>query len=311
MRHRLTFVTGKGGVGKSTVSAALAIASAEGGARTLLAQVSGGNHMQRAFGRDGCGREEVELAQGLFTTSIDPELAMAEYLRIRMGALGRVIGSANLVQALTMATPGMREMQTMAKIWELAHPRRPAGTGLPYDVVVVDAPSTGHSIGMLRTPRTFAELARVGPVAQGARRIAAMIADPAFTGVVGVTTADEMAVTELLALQDALAADGLHLSSVVRNRLGPDRFTPDEVAELQGRLADASGGVQDALRAAVFEHQRAALESDQLRRLAEVAAGLQVDLPFLVVGEWGQAALHALADVLAEAWPAHVAERQP
>src|SRR5205814_1879936 len=153
------------------------------------------------------------LAPRLFAISIDPKRAMEEYLRIRIGALGRALGSTKLFRGMTAATPGMREMQTMAKIWELAHPDRPAGAGLPYDVVIVDAPASGHAIGLLRTPRTFAELARVGPVANGARLIAAMITDSAFTGFVAVSTAEEMAVDETLFLRDALEADGLNLSA--------------------------------------------------------------------------------------------------
>jgi anion-transporting ArsA/GET3 family ATPase len=308
--HQLIFVTGKGGVGKSTVSAALAIASARSGLRTLLAEISSQDFVQRTFGREDRLLEEVKLAPGLFGISIDPERAMEEYLRIRMGALGQALGSTKLFQALTMATPGMREMQTMAKIWELAHPDRPGGGGRPYDVVVVDAPATGHAIGLLRTPTTFAELARVGPVANGARTIATMVADPAFTGFVAVTTAEEMAVNETLSLRDALKADGLSLSALVVNRLSPDRFTRDEVTELEGCVVEAPDAVQGAVRAAVFEHQRASLESAQVARIAGQMAAPLVALPLLSVDEFGQAALHTLADALAAAWPAQAAEAQ-
>lgn len=236
---------------------------------------------------------------------------MEEYLRIRLGALGRALGSTKLFQRLTRATPGMRDMQTMAKIWELAHPDRPAGGGLSYDIVVVDAPATRHAIGLLRTPRTFAELARVGPVANGARMIATMIAEPAFTGFVAVTTAEEMAVTETLSLRDALEADGLSLSTVVLNRLRPDRFTRDEVGELKRCVVEAPGAVQDAVRAAVSEHHRASRESAQVERIAGNVGVPLVALPFLFVDEFGQRALHTLANALAEAWPAHVAKAEP
>jgi anion-transporting ArsA/GET3 family ATPase len=308
--HHLIFVTGKGGVGKSTVSAALAIASARRGLRTLLAEISSQDSVQRMFAREDRLVEEVELAPGLFGISIDPARAMEEYLRIRIGALGRALGSTNLFQAVTMATPGMREIQTMAKIWELAHPDRPAGGGRAYDLVVVDAPATGHAIGLLRTPGTFAKLARVGPVANGARTIATMVADPAFTGFVAVTTPEEMAVNETLSLRDALEADGLSLSTLVVNRLYPDRFTRDEVTELKGSVVGAPDAVQGAIRAAMFEHHRASLEGAQVGRIAGQMAAPLVALPFLFVDEFGQAALHTLADTLAAAWPAQVAEAQ-
>jgi anion-transporting ArsA/GET3 family ATPase len=305
--HRLLFVTGKGGVGKSTVSAALALACAKAGRRTLLAETSGQARLQRAFGCEGGPSEEVELAPRLFAVSIDPDVAMGEYLGIRMGALGRAIGSTKLFQGLTTATPGMREMQTMAKIWELAHPERPAGRGLAYDVVVVDAPSSGYAVGWLQTPRTFAELARVGPVANGARLIAAMIADPAFTGFVAVTTADLTAVTATFSLRDALAADGLSLSAVVLNRLSPDRFTREEAEELERSEPGAPDAVASAVRTAVLEHQRASSEAAQAARLEADAAVPLVALPLLSVDRLGKGALRTLASALAEAWPANVA----
>jgi len=305
--QRLIFVTGKGGVGKSTVAAALAIASANSGMRTLIAEISGQHYVQSTFAPEEHPAREVEVAPGLFTVSIDPQLAMEEYLRIRLGRLWRALGSAKLFQALMTATPGMREMQTMAKIWELAHPDRPAGAGVAYDVVVVDAPATGHAIGMLRTPRTFMELARIGPVANGARLIAAMIADPAFTGFVAVTTAEQMAVTETLSLRDALRRDGLKLSTVVLNRLYPDRFTPSEAEKVQNVIADAPDAVKSAARAAVFEHQRARLQRAQVARIAGQVTVPLVTLPFLFGDGAGQCA-HNLAGALAEAWPGPVAQ---
>lgn len=311
MSQQLIFVTGKGGVGKSTVSAALAIASAKSGLRTLLAEVSGQDRVQRAFAHRGRLLEEVELAPRLFAISIDPELAMEEYLGIRMGAPGRALGSLKLFHALTMATPGMREMQTLAKIWELAHPGRPGGGGPAYDVVIVDAPATGHAIGLLRTPRTFAGLARVGPVSKGAQMIATMIADRAFTGFVAVTTAEELAITETLSLGDALEADGLSLSAIVLNRIVPDRYTSIEAAELEACAVEAPNAVQGALRAAVFEHHRASAETAQVARIAGHSAVPLVALPFLFVDDFGQGALQTLADALAEAWPMHVANAQP
>ncbi len=302
--HRLIFVTGKGGVGKSTVSAALATASAKSGLRTVLVEIAARRRMRAAFAPEARDLEEVELAPRLFATSIDPQLAMDQYLRIRLGPLGHALGSTKAFQALSVATPGMREMQTMAKIWELAHPDRPAGEGRPYDVVVVDAPATGHAVGLFRTPRTFAGIAGVGPVAKGARLIAAMLADSAFTGFVAVTTAEEIAVNETLLLGDTLEADGLSLSAVVLNRLHPDRFTPLEAAELEACIAEVPAAALGAVRAAVFEHRRARLQSDQVERIGAHVSAPLVALPLLYLEKFDDAAIDTLAEALADAWPA-------
>ena len=110
---------------------------------------------------------------------------MDEYLRIKTGRLGQALGSSRLFQAFAMATPGMRELLSIGKVWELAQLERQTRAAA-YDLVVVDAPATGHGIGILRTPRTFADIARVGPIARQGRTIATTIADPGFTAVVAV-----------------------------------------------------------------------------------------------------------------------------
>ncbi len=174
----------------------------------------------------------MELAPGLFTISIDPQQAMEEYLRVKAGPLGQALGSSRLFQAFAMATPGMRELLSIGKVWELAQLDRRTRGGAPYDLVIVDAPATGHGVGLLRTPKTFADIARVGPIAHQGRTIADTIADPEFTGVVAVATPEEMPVNETLALADELARDELSLDLVIVNaRLpGPVRSRRDRRA---------------------------------------------------------------------------------
>ena len=102
---------------------------------------------------------------------------MDEYLRVKAGPLGHAVGSSRLFHALAMATPGMRELLSMGKIWELAQLQRRTKGRRRIDLVIVDAPATGHGVGILRTPKTFADIARVGPIAHQGRQIAATIAD--------------------------------------------------------------------------------------------------------------------------------------
>ncbi len=201
LKRRLVFVTGKGGVGKSTVATALGLLAARRGLRTMVAELASQERVQRAFARRGEHFEEVELAPHLYTISIDPQHAMEEYLRVKAGPLGRVLNSSRLFGTFAMATPGMQELLSIGKVWELAQLERLARGAAPYDFVVVDAPSTGHGVGILHTPRTFAEIARVGPIARQAGKIAATIADRDFTGVVAVALPEEMAVAETVSLE--------------------------------------------------------------------------------------------------------------
>jgi anion-transporting ArsA/GET3 family ATPase len=297
--RRLVFVTGKGGVGKSTVATALGMLAARRGLRTIVAELSSQERVQRAFDRQVKPFKEVQLAPGLFTISIDPQNAMEEYLKVKVGALGHALSTSRLFHAFAMATPGMRELLSIGKVWELAQLERRTRGAAPYDFVVVDAPATGHGVGILRTPRTFAEIARVGPIARQGRKIAATIVDREFTGIVAVATPEEMPVNETLGLQDALAREGLELDAVIVNALYPKRFEADEAGELRAALKRVrSAGSRVALRAAISEHARAGVQREQVARLRDELGMDLIELPYLFAERIGPAELETLVDQL-------------
>ncbi|MGO9954610.1 MAG: ArsA family ATPase [Solirubrobacteraceae bacterium] len=297
--RRLIFVTGKGGVGKSTVATALGLLAARRGMRTIVAELAAQGRVREAFDRPGETFEEVELADRLFTISIDPQHAMEEYLRFKTGAVGHALGHSRLFQAFAMATPGMRELLSIGKVWELAQLERRTRDAGAYDLVIVDSPAAGHGVGILRTPRTFAEIARVGPIAHQAKTIAATIADPAFTAVVAVSTAEEMPVNETLWLRDALAADGLEPVAVIVNSRYPQRFSAAERRKLQQALKRAESALTTgALGAALSELTRADIQHEQLERL-RVGLGTElVELPYLFAEQIALPEIEQLADAL-------------
>ena len=293
------FVTGKGGVGKSTVAIALGMLAARRGQRTIVAELASQKRVQRTFAQEGERFEEIELAPGLFTISIDPQLAMEEYLQVKTGSVGQMLGSSRLFHAFAMATPGMRELLSMGKVWELAQLSRRTSGAAPYDFVVVDAPATGHGVGILRTPQTFADIALAGPVARQAARIAASIADRDFTGVVAVATPEEMAINETVALRDALGRDDMALDLAIVNALYRERFDAAEVAELDAALPGTrSPLVRSALKAALSEHARAASQREQSSRLCEELDAPIVELPYVFADHLGRVELELLANAL-------------
>jgi anion-transporting ArsA/GET3 family ATPase len=299
--HRLIFVTGKGGVGKSTVATALGLLAARRGMRTIVVELHNQERVQRSFSHRDAHFEELQLAPGLFTISVDAQRAMEEYLRVKTGPLGQVIGSSRIFSALAMATPGMRELLSMGKVWELTQlQRRTRGAGT-YDLVIVDAPATGHGVGILRTPRTFADIARVGPIARQARQIQATIEDRSVTAVVAVATPEEMPVNETLSIRDALEREGFALDLVIVNAVYPARFGAAEA----GRLEQALPGTDEpiaraAVRAALSEHARSETQGMQLERLRDGLSldGRVVELPFLFSETVGEPELERLADTL-------------
>ena len=301
---RLLFVLGKGGVGRTTVAAALGLAAARRGKRAIVCELAQQERVSAALGGAGVGFEETELAPGLWAISIDPQRAMEEYLRDRIGSrrLSELVMENRLFQYLAAATPGMRELLTMGKVWELAQLERRTPEAAPYDLVIVDAPATGHALGILRTPRTFRDVAKVGPIRRQADIIHTFTTGPK-AGVVGVARAEETPVNETLELSDALRDEmGIEMGAIVANALYPERFSgPDarKMAELDGQASPAARG---ALAAACSEHARARTQRTELRRLRRAAPDTPVlTLPFLFAPSIGLPEWERLAGELERA----------
>jgi anion-transporting ArsA/GET3 family ATPase len=298
---RLLFVAGKGGAGRTTVALALGIAAARRGKRTIVAEMGGQAVGASAFGlASGPPGKELALDGSLHAISIDVRTAMDEYLHERAGRLGDLLGASRAFGAFVSATPGMRELLAIGKVWELAQDRRRVEGGEPYDLVIADAPATGHGIAALRTPRTFAEIARVGPIANQGRTIDATLRDASFTGVVAVALPEEMPVNETLLLQRALReALGLELEALVVNACLPRRLGPRQAASVRRALERTSEPVAHAaLRSALSEHVRAGAQREQVTRLADGTEMKPVELPYLFGPALEQAGLERLADEL-------------
>jgi Mrp family chromosome partitioning ATPase len=272
-------VTGKGGVGKTTVAGALGLVAAHRGQRTIVAEVARRDDVSRALGGEGI--QEEELAPGLHHLSIDPERAMELYLTDQLpSALAELLASSRTFTYMAAATPGMRELLTVGKVWELAQEDRRAPGARPYDLVVLDAPATGHGVAILSAPRTFARTARVGRIARQGRTIDAMVTDPARTGVIAVARPEEMPVTETLSLQDALRDEvGLEVGLVVANVVLSQRFSAAETVALE----TAPDGPE--VRAARHAGARARAQRTQLRRLRRGARAPVATLPFVFDGD--------------------------
>jgi anion-transporting ArsA/GET3 family ATPase len=287
----LLYVTGKGGVGKTTVSASLGLAAAERGRRTIVCEVAEQDRVSRAFVREGVQREqEVELARNLWAISIDPTAALQEWLARQLGGTAlRLITGSSAFQHFVAAAPGAKELITIAKVWELAQLERWDSHNRTYDLVIVDAPASGHGLAMLTAPSTFGEIARVGPIRRQAHKVRDMLADPLRTGYVAVALPEEMPVNEPLELGPRLRdAIGLGLDAIVVNGVYPARFSGKEAETL--RAAAENGLAPEALsavRAALSEHERARTQRAHLRRLKRDADAPVHTLPFLFDAEVG------------------------
>lgn len=298
----LLYVTGKGGVGKTTVAAALGLAAARTGRRTIVCEVAEQDRMSRAFAREGVRPEqEVQLADGLWAITIDPQAALEEWLAKQVGGAAlKVLGHSHAFQYFIAAAPGAKELITIAKIWELAQTERWTRSSDTYDLVVVDAPASGHGIGMLTTPRTFGEIARVGPIRRQAYKVSEMLADPQRTGYVAVALPEEMPVTETIELEARLRAEvGLGLDAIVMNAMWPERFSSADVTKLRAAAGDGFDEASlGAVRAALSVHERVKAQRTHVRRLEAATDAPVTPLPFVFESELGLTDYEHLADEL-------------
>jgi anion-transporting ArsA/GET3 family ATPase len=298
LEKTVVYVTGKGGVGKTTVATALGLAAAAQGRRTIVCEVAEQARVSRALGREGVGREvEAQLAPNLWAISIDPERALEEWLHRQLGGgpAVKLVSRSSAFHHFVAAAPGVKELITIAKVWELAQLERWDAKRRTYDLVIVDAPASGHGLAMLTAPRTFGEIARVGPIRRQATKVSDLVRDPARIGYLAVALPEEMPVNETLELGTRLRdAVGLGLSAVVVNGLYPERFTREEADTLR------AGPAAPAVRAALAEHDRSRTQRAHVRRLRREAGVPVLTLPFLFGPEIGLPGYERLARELAQ-----------
>lgn len=298
--RRLIVVTGKGGVGRTAVASALGLAVARSGRRALVVEVAAQRQVAALFGaspRDPFA--ETPLVPNLSGLSIDPQRALEEYLmlQLRVPALAQKLAESRAFGAIAAAAPGLREVVTLGKVWHLAE--QLGRDGRPrYDVIVLDAPATGHGIGLLQAPRAFAEIARVGRVHDESRRIAAFVADPTRTAVVLVTRPEEMPVNETIDATRRLGDLDLAVGAVVVNGVYPDRFDEADLAALHRATPSGETG-EAAIRAALSTATCARDQAAERARLAEIGVAPLVDLPFLFRAELDGEGIGTLAERLA------------
>ncbi|HEX2875659.1 MAG TPA: ArsA family ATPase [Polyangiaceae bacterium] len=301
LARRFLFVTGKGGVGKTSVVAALAERFARAGKRVLVAETSPKEHISSLFGRASLPTQITELSPRLYGVLLDADVALKEYgaLVLKSERLVGALFDNKLVHGFFHGAPGLKEWAALGKAWY--HSTELLADGSPrFDVVILDAPATGHGLDMLRVPKTIIELSPPGVLRTDAERAWAQFRDPQQSGVVVVTLPEEMPTNESIELCGALRSElTLPLLSLVVNQVVPTIFAPaerDALAELEEPAEQDAASL--ALGAGIRRAAREQVQSQSLERLAKLGVPL-LKLPFLVEGATSLPAISKLVDALA------------
>ncbi|MCW2950101.1 MAG: Anion-transporting ATPase [Thermoleophilia bacterium] len=276
---RTVFVTGKGGVGKSTVTAALALAWRDAGARTLIVEIEGHASAAAAISPRTIGYDPVPIGEQISAMRITLLDALKEYARLRVKVklvADRLVANP-IVDQFAQAAPGFRDLLILGKLWALAGEKDERG--LPcWDAIIVDSPATGHGLGLLNMAGVIARMFPVGPIATEAKRVDAFTRDPERVGVVLVALPEELPVTETLELRDQLVAQGIDVAATVLNGLLIDRFAPEEIQRVRAaldhdaaaddrRVGELDEPVVHAFETAIWEHTRSSDQAEERARL--------------------------------------------
>lgn len=292
---------GKGGVGKSTVSAALGMAYAHEGHRVLLLEVAGRDRLSRLLDRADATTEPTAVGENLFAATIDPEEATEEYLRgqLPVRALADVLAGSKTFKTFSQAAPGLSEMVTLGKIWSYAVELRQEQDAPEWDRLVVDCPATGHGIALLETARNVREIAQEGPIHEQAERIREVISHPAATGIAVVARPDELPVSEALDAIERLRASGLPVAAAILNAMTPVRFSDEDVSALEAAQRESNGSARHAIETAMAEAARATREAEHADEL-EAGALPVLKLPLIARGASSALALERLAESIGD-----------
>lgn len=300
---RLHIVAGKGGVGRTTLSAALALAATEVGLDVLVLEIEGRAELPALFGRPPLRFDEVVLSPGdpargrgaVRARSLNAHAALVEYLSEHgMRRLARTMIDTGVVEVISRGAPGMKDILILGKVKQLER----AGSA---DVVLVDAPASGHAVTFLGSPRGLLDAVRVGPIHNQAREVLDLLTDGDRCQVLVATLPEETPVNEA-------AQTATHLEEVVGVKLGPvlvnARYPPLDLptAEAAERAVADAGieppGSVELLGAATYRRRREALQAGQMARLAELLPLPQIVAPFRFTPSLGPDDLAVLAGEL-------------
>jgi anion-transporting ArsA/GET3 family ATPase len=293
--QKLIVVTGKGGVGKSTIAAAWAVSSARRGLKTLVCQVNADDRMGSLLGHESLGPEITRLEENLWAVNVRPYEAMREYalMRLKFETLYNAVFENRLVRYFLRFVPSLAELVMLGKI--LYHVKEADPGGHPiYDRIIIDAPATGHAVTFLNVAQVILDTVPPGPMATDARWMRDTLVDPEVTTAVLVSLPEEMPVNETIELSATLKQKvGIQPGVIILNGAIASRFSQTDIEAIP----------HAALKTlALSQKERADLTSGSFRKLAESTTLPVHTVPRLYLPRFDRKAIEDLALHLAPLW---------
>jgi energy-coupling factor transporter ATP-binding protein EcfA2 len=312
---RFVIVAGKGGVGKSTMSAALALVAARAGKRVLIAELGSKERAARLLGHDDdVGYSVTKVLENIEVINVQPAPAMHEYglMKLKFEKVYAAVFENPVMRSLTRMIPGMNELVLIGKAWHLEREKNDDGTPR-WDTIIVDAPATGHGISLLVLPHVVSEVVKRGPLADETREIRDMLIDPERTIMNIVTLPEEMPVSETLHLE-ARMGDTLQIQPgyIFINGVWPlpvPDLSMDALKQL-GTQPGLESAADAALKTNRFMTRRAVVQQAQIARLKGASQLPKIQIPYQFTEGFGFDAVDAISRHVETAMLAQVAEVQ-
>jgi cellulose biosynthesis protein BcsQ len=283
LNKRVIFVAGKGGAGKTTITAALAMAAASQNKNVLVVESHENESLGGLFDRSGLTAKPKELNPHIWGVRIDPKIVLEEYIQkyVTVPFVAYQLIHSRIFEHLAVATPGLKEVMTLSQIWRFEQKINPTTKTPLYDLIIIDSPATGHGLSLLRVPSTLISMLQTGPIAAQTRWVEEMLKDSTRTCLLLIALPEELPVNETLELERKAENDlNMCVAAIIVNMVYPEIFNPGEIFDIERMINSGIEKKHPFIEAAQKQIGRHKLQQSHINRLVTEGEHPILQVPF-------------------------------